>query len=161
MQTQQVHKTERAPMVLDVADLEWFVGHGWLKQFYGSGAPFAALRVQTERCDEQRADRARIVDFTRAAEIHRRLELLREGEGRMHAAVLWWFYIERSGASRIKSDVETRLNIYGQLGAAFADEEQRENWRKARKSVREAGVTNFGRRLHDAAKAAFHRAGAQ
>lgn len=80
----------------------------------------------------------------RAFAVHRKLEAMRVGDGRLHYAVLWHVFVEHGGA------VEP-----GALGIAFASRVQRTAWKAKRKSVASAAPIKYGERLLSAALGAY------
>lgn len=138
------------PATAAQSDLDWYASEGWYVRFAGRALGLNEV-VQTSgpAARPQREDK-HSRDWHRAAAIHRRMEALRQGVGRTHAAVLEWVYITRGPETR-----HAWNSLLHDLGWAFASGPQRASWFTKRKAVKEAAPREYGRRLHDAALAAF------
>lgn len=123
----------------------------WQTRIEGKGVSLEPQTRGTGEHAQQEDERWR--EFERAMTIHRRLEHMRIGNGRLHVAVLCYVFLQRTGGEA------TRLgDLYAEVGALFATPVQRAAWKRKRKSLASAAPRQHGKNLLDAACAAYAHA---
>lgn len=124
----------------------------WSARIYGRGV---SLEPSIGGSDHSKQEDERGNEFVRAMAVHRRFESLRSTpEGCLHASVLWYVYMERTGGTA--SGVG---DLYGDIGIRFSTKSQREAWKGKRKSVASSAPKRRGKELHDSACLAYANLG--
>lgn len=141
-----------------LADLELLAR--WEGTFYGSGM---ALKepVQTSGRDDRGKQDEKTSEWHRAAEVNRRFEGMRTGEGCTHYAVLKWLVFDRGMRSSdptmaVKTEERRTNKLMEELGKAFAGPKQCAAWRAHKETaLRDRLPRVFGQRIYDAAVKAW------
>lgn len=131
-------------------DLEWFASQGWVPVYYGRGVgvePTIRADGDGERVGKAHAA---LRDRARAAAIHRRLESLRVGAGRLHYQVLFFAFVECGEVERTRW-----VDLMDRLAWHFAAPPQRAAWLTKRRAVKRHAPGRYGAALYDAAVAAY------
>lgn len=145
-------------------DLERLAAAKWVRHYYGRSVNLEpSVRATGER--ELAVDKASAYERELVAAIQARLDGLRTGAGRRHAAVLWWVFMDHAPEQRMPaaSLVQGRETARAEVGEAFleelgwrfADKATRKKWKAQPHGLRHSLPREHGRRLYREAVAAW------